>query len=149
MMIFQFRILSDEVEDFLLDVEVPYDMNMLDFHELLLHDLGYNPCEIASFFLSDVEWEKLQEFTLIDMGTTPSDFKYEVCEECHPPIPMKNVTLGEVVRAKFDRMVYVFDQFTERQLYIELLRSLPSDPERTYPRIVDRQGVAPKQFLDE
>lgn len=149
MIIYQFRILSDEVEDFLLDIEVPYDMNLLDFHTLLRKDLGYNPCEMASFFTSDSEWEKLQEFTIIDMGNTPEDLQYALCEECGEPIPMDKVAIKDVVVEKFDRLVYVFDQFTERQLYVELIRSLKEEPNVKYPRIVDKQGSAPKQILDE
>lgn len=148
-MIYQFRILSDEVEDFLLDIEVPYDMNLLDFHSFLRHQLGYNPCEMASLFTSDAEWEKLQEFTLIDMGHNQGDLQYALCDDCGEPIAMEKVQLCDAVVEKFDRLVYVFDEFNERQLYIELIRSLAPEAGVKYPRTVDIQGAAPKQAIDE
>lgn len=146
MMIFQFRLLSDELEDFLLDVEVPHDMNLLDFHHFLQHELGYDPEMITSIFSSDSEWEKLQEYTSVDMGATAGDIQYELCDECDAPIAMDSVKLDDVVIEKFDRLLYVFDQIGERQLYVELLRTLKREDGVSYPRVLERVGVAPAQF---
>lgn len=151
-MIFKFRLLSDEAEDFLLDVEVPYDMNLLDFHNFIRQEVGYSPCEMASFFKSDVEWEKLREFTLLDMGfelPSPDDDEDEDDEGFGPPIAMEKVILGQIMHEKFDRLIYVFDMFSERQFFVELLESKASDNCTVYPQTVDRQGQPPKQFMDE
>lgn len=145
-MIFKFRLLSDESESFLLDIEVPYDMPLIKLHDFIRKTLNYNPCEMASFFMSDVEWEKFQEFTLLDMGTDPD---LEIDEELPPPIAMDKLTIGNVVKVRFDRMIYVFDIFTERQLFMELLESKAQETGLEYPRVTDLQGEAPKQFLDE
>ena len=148
MLIFQFRLLSDEAEEFLLDVEVPSTMNLLDFCTLLQTELGYDPNLIASIFRSDVEWEKLNEFTSVDMGIAADDLQYELCEECDAPKPMASVRLDEVVVEKFDRLLFVFDQIGERQLYVELLRSLKPEEGVVYPRVVDRQGTPPPQICE-
>lgn len=149
-MTFQFRLLSDEVDSFQLDVEVPYDMNLLDFHKFIRRIVGYNPCEMASFFMSDSEWEKLREFTLIDMGVDDSDFDPdEDIDEMAPPVAMERVQLGQIIHNRFDRLIYVFDMFAERQFFIELLRSEKSAAGVEYPRIIELQGAAPAQFLDE
>lgn len=147
MMVFKFRLLNDEVEDFQMDIEVPYDMNLLELHNFIRKQLGYNPCEIASFFTSDSEWEKLREFTLIDMGFE-GDFEDEE-DEMLPPMPMEKVTVANVMRQKFDRMIYVFDMFAERQLFMELLESKLSQDGVEYPRVVSLQGKVPAQFKDE
>lgn len=146
MLTFQFRLLSDEVEEFLLDVEVPSKMNMLEFCHFLQNELGYDSGLISSIFCSDVEWEKLSEFTSVDMGIAADDLQYELCEECDVPQPMANFTLDQVVVEKFDRLLFVFDQIGERQLYVELLRSLLPEDGVTYPRVVDRQGTPPPQI---
>lgn len=145
--IFKFRLLSDEVEDFVRDYEVPFDMTLLEFHNYIRKDLGYNPCELASFFKSDVEWEKLQEFTLLDMGTEDVDIDPD--DDIDPPLPMSQVKLSQIMTEKFDRMVYVFDMLMERSLYVELLESQFRDNNNSYPRKVLSEGVAPIQFLDE
>lgn len=148
MMIFQFRALSDELEDFLLDVEVPHNMNLSDFCRFLENELNYDSSLIASIFTSDSEWEKLQEFTSIDMGATDQDIQYSLCDECDAPIPMEKVSLDDIVVEKFDRLLYVFDPIGERQLYIELLRTLKAEDGISYPRVLERIGVAPEQLLD-
>ena len=70
-MIFTWRMLSDEDDNFVRDYEVPYDMNLLDFHKFICEDLGYEDSTVSSFFLSDQMWERHTEFTLIDMGQDP------------------------------------------------------------------------------
>ena len=52
-MIFRFRMLSDENDNFVRDYEVPYDMTLLDFHRFLLESLEYEEC-MTSFFTADV-----------------------------------------------------------------------------------------------
>lgn len=149
-MIFQFRMLSDEADDFLRDYEVPYDMSLLDFHQYIQSEVGYSPSEMASFFISDVEWEKFREFTLLDMGIDTSGYDPdEDQDELAPPVPMEKVTLGEIIHQKFDRLIYVFDVFAERQFYLELLRTKAAEAGGIYPRTVAWEGNPPVQFLDE
>ena len=50
-MVFRFRMLSDENDNFVRDYEVPYDMTLLDFHNFILRSLEYEEC-MASFFTS-------------------------------------------------------------------------------------------------
>lgn len=138
-MIFKFRMLSDEVEDFVRDYEVPYDMNLADFHTYLRESVGYTPAEMASIFTSDAEWEKLREFTSVDMGLEAEDDSFSI------PLPMERVTLGRIVREKFGRLIYVFDIFAERQFFIELLEAKFPEEGVTYPRIVAAEGEPPLQ----
>lgn len=147
MIVFKFRLLSDEVENFVRDYELLADMTLLDFNNYIRQDLDYCPCEMASFFMSDVEWEKFQEFTLLDMGTEdvvidPDD------DEIAPPIPMSQIKLSQIITQKFDRMIYVFDIFAERQFFIELLSSSKVEPGVEYPRTVAAEGNAPLQLID-
>lgn len=142
-MIFKFRMLSDEAEDFVRDYEVPYDMNLADFHTYLRESVGYNPAEVASIFTSDAEWEKLREFTSVDMGLEAQDAIDD--EEFAMPVPMERVTLGQIIHEKFDRLIYVFDIFAERQFFIELLEAKFPEDGVTYPRIVAAEGKPPLQ----
>lgn len=73
-MVFRFRMLSDENDNFVRDYEAMYDMTLLDFHDFILQSLEYEPC-MASFFTADDRWEKQREFTSVEMddgsGTLP------------------------------------------------------------------------------
>lgn len=143
-MIFKFRMLSNEVEDFVRDYEVPYDMNLADFHTFLRESVQYSPAEMASIFTSDSEWEKMREFTSVDMGFGPSDDA-----EFPVPQPMDSITLGQLLHEKFGRLIYVFDIFNERQFFIELVEAKFAEDGVDYPRIVTSEGEPPVQYRDQ
>lgn len=146
-MIFKFRMLSDEADNFVRDYEVPYDMNLADFYDYIRDSVGFTSDGMASIFTSDVEWEKLREFTLLDMGFDQNDADPE--NDIYPPVPMANVGLGQIIHEKFDRLIYVYDMFAERQFFIELLESKFSEDGVVYPRVVDSAGDPPQQFRDD
>ncbi|MEG1886441.1 MAG: hypothetical protein RR182_09270, partial [Alistipes sp.] len=108
-MVFQFRMLSDENDNFVRDYEVLYDMTLLEFHQFILHTLEYEAC-MASFFTADKLWEKLREFTLVDMGENTEN----------APLPMETVTLGQIIHKIGDRLIYLFDLFGDRAYFLEL-----------------------------
>lgn len=138
-MIFKFRMLSDESDDFVRDYEVPYDMNLADFHAYVRDSIGYSPAEMASIFASDTEWNKLREFTSVDMGLEDETGSDDI------PLPMERVDLGQIVREKFGRLIYVFDIFAERQFFIELIESKFAEEGVEYPRIAAAAGDPPAQ----
>ncbi len=134
-MVFRFRMLSDENDRFLRDYEVLYDMTLLEFHEFLLEALEYEPC-MASFFTADNRWEKLREFTLMDMGEGGED----------APEPMAEVRLGQIIHRLRDRLIYLFDLFGDRAYYLELTGACEADPEAHYPREIYAVADVPDQY---
>ncbi len=70
-MIFLFRIISDEDQDFYRDLVIDGSDTFLDFHQVLQENLGYDPTQLASFFITNQHWEKEHEITLIDMMQDP------------------------------------------------------------------------------
>ncbi|MBE6177310.1 MAG: plasmid pRiA4b ORF-3 family protein [Rikenellaceae bacterium] len=134
-MVFRFRMLSDENDRFVRDYEVMYDMTLRDFHEFLLEALEYEPC-MASFFTADNRWEKLREFTLMDMGEGGPD----------APEAMDQVTLGQVIHHLRDRLIYLFDLFGDRAYYLELTGAYEADAEGHYPREIYAVAEVPDQY---
>ena len=94
-MVFKFRMLSDENDHFVRDYEVPYDMTLLGFHEFITRSLGYEE-GMSSFFTADKQWNRLREFTLMDMGDNSED----------APLPMADITLGQLIHNNRDRLIY-------------------------------------------
>ena len=43
-MVFRFRMLSDENDNFVRDYEVLYDTTLLEFHDFILRSLEYEEC---------------------------------------------------------------------------------------------------------
>ena len=65
--IFKYRMLSDESDNFVRDFEVYPDMTLSAFSEFLLDALHYEPC-MVSIFKADHEWRPVEEFSAIDLG---------------------------------------------------------------------------------
>ncbi|MCD8101498.1 MAG: hypothetical protein LUE26_02810 [Alistipes sp.] len=135
-MIFKFRALSDENDSFARDYELSYDSDLLAFHRLICGDLGFDPSEMASFFLSGPGWDKGAEFTSFDIGAGEED----------APLPMEGTLLGTVIRREKERLIYTFDPFSGRSLYIELLGTYKEEQATEYPRVAFSVGPAPAQF---
>lgn len=135
-MILLFRIISDENPDFFRDLVADSSDTFLDFHQALQKDLGYDPSQLASFFLTNQKWEKEQEITLIDMMQEPGASS----------LIMDQVTLGEPLGELNQRMLYVFDFFSDRALFIELIEMSDQVSPQTTPFIGQRRGDPPPQL---
>ena len=106
-MVYRFTIISDEVDDFIREIQIDSEATFFEFHEAILKSAGYKDDQMTSFFLCDDGWEKEQEITLEDMGTS-SD------EDCYI---MRETPLSELVEDEKQRLIYVFDPLTWTRQY--------------------------------
>ena len=134
-MVFKFRMLSDENDHFVRDYEVPYDMTLLGFHEFITRSLGYEE-GMSSFFTADKQWNRLREFTLMDMGDNSED----------APLPMADITLGQLIHNNRDRLIYQFDLMGDRAYYLELTEAKKPEQGMEYPRVAFEHAPAPDLF---
>lgn len=137
MTIFKFIMLSDEQEDFERVYEVEYDMNLRDFHDFICEELEYDPGSFSSIFLSDDSWGKLQEYTLVDMQDEGSGVV---------ALPMQETLIGQIIKSKRDRMLFMFDIFAGRSFFLELQEIYEAEEDVRYPRVASGQGDPPPQF---
>jgi len=133
-MIYKFRIISSENDNFIREVAINSQDNFMILHDLIVEELDYEKGQMTSFFLTDQNWHKEMEVTLIDMeeGQNP-DRKV-----------MDKVNLGELLTEKKQRMLFVFDQFAERSLFLELFSIMDGELEQA--KCIRRNGQPPKQF---
>lgn len=135
-MIYLFRIISDEDQEFCRDLVIEGSDTFLDFHRALQMDLGYDPSQLASFFITNDLWEKKQEITLIDMMQDPDQ----------PATTMNKAKLEEYITELEQRMIYVFDFLTERAFFIELIEKTDQTSTKETPFIGLAIGDAPPQL---
>jgi len=135
-MILLFRIISDEDPDFYRDLVAEGTDTFLDFHNTLQKELNYDPTQLASFFITNKQWEKEHEITLIDMMQEPGVTSYT----------MEQVTLEEHLSELNQRMIYLFDFFSDRAFFIELIEMSDEVSPRETPFIGHRQGDPPPQL---
>ena len=135
-MIYLFRIISDEDKEFCRDLVVADSDTFLDFHHTLQKDLGYDPSQLASFIITNEMWEKQQEITLIDMMQDPDQ----------PVVTMGQATLDKYITEDEQRLIYVFDFFSERAFFIELIEKTDQASAKKTPFIGHAKGDAPPQL---
>ena len=141
-MILKFRMLSDENDNFVRDFEVDATTTLLDLHNFLIKMLRYDEC-MASFFTADDRWEKLQEYTYMDMGGGMGDGGDGM------PLPMEFAILEDVLTHLHARLIYVFDPFSQRAYYIELIEAKKAEKGMEYPRLQFAHASTPDQYDPE
>lgn len=141
-MIFKFKVLSLDNEEFIRDYELRHDATLLDFHQLICEDLNFDSEEMASFFSSDKAWNKLREYTLLDMSIDED----EVDEAS--PVLMVDTTLDELMQSKHERLLYSYDLLNDRSLFIELIESHTGKKSADYPCVSFSAGDAPTQVIE-
>lgn len=136
-MIYRFRIISSEVKDFVRDVDIRNNQSFYDFHRVLTENLHYDNTQLSSFFLSNKQWEKIIEIALFDISEGKS-----------PDIRVMDQTkINDLVDDSKQRLLYVFDFFNERVLFMELMKILPENKDLTYPLVTFSKGSPPPQIL--
>ena len=138
-MVYRFKMISNEVKEFVRDIEIRSCQSFFDLHKVIQEDLHYDTSQIASFFLTNHHWEKELEFTLFDMTDNG-----EI-----PTIPMEKTILKDYMKEERQRFLYVFDFFNERAFFLEITDFSKELELVTYPRISFSQGNPPKQILFE
>lgn len=142
MSVYKFRLLFDEVEDFVRDYEILSNQTFEDFHNIIIKTInGLNNLELASFYTTDRKWEKTQEITLIDMSDN------EAPEENRPLI-MSNAILSNFIDDPHQRMIYEYDFLLLKTFYIELLKVTEENPKITYPICTHSVGELPKAITN-
>ena len=135
-MIYLFRIVSDEDQEFFRDVVAEGSDTFLELHQVVQNNMGYDACQLASFFITNDLWEKQQEITLIDMMQDPN---------LGTPT-MDQVTLEEYLTEISQRMIYVFDFFAERAFYMELIEMSDQSSSKNTPFVAKEGGDPPAQL---
>jgi hypothetical protein len=132
-MVYKFVVLSDEDESFVREFEFLDSHTLMDFHNMIQEELEFDKSQMASFYLATDNWEKEEEFTLFDMGTGSST--------------MENAVLEEIIFRKNQKLLYVFDFFNDRALFVEYTGESKEDPKHEYPSCTNSKGIPPKQVI--
>lgn len=132
-MIYKFVVISGEDESFIREFELDEENTLFDFHNALQEELEYDRSQIASFFTTNSNWEKEEEFTLIEMGPGTT--------------VMDEVSIDDIALEKNQKLLYVFDQFNERALFIEITGIREPVEGREYPVCTRSQGKPPVQVV--
>jgi len=133
-MVFKFKIISDKVENFALHIDADAKNTFFELHEAMQDKCKYDPSELATFFLADEEWDKGMEIPMFGTKSTKNG----------AAPTMKNSTLGDYLKEKEDKLIYIFDVTDQKSLYIEL-NEIIMENKLNAPVVTYNRGLAPLQ----
>lgn len=136
-MIYRFTLISDEVDDFMREIQIDSEATFLDFHRAILSSVSYADDQMTSFFLCDEGWEKGQEVTLEAMDCGSDEDNYVMAE----------TRLSELIEDEHQRLIYIFDPLTERCFFIELTEIILGK-DLAAPLCTRKKGNPPAQETD-
>jgi hypothetical protein len=136
-MIYKFRMISGDQVPFLRDYEIDADSSFLDFHNFIQSNLNFDRHQLASFFLADENWSKGMELTLLDMQNDTG----------FAAIPMETVKLCDLLKTKKERLLYIFDIFSDRAFFLEIIDIFDPKSNIVFPVCSSSIGEAPEQIL--
>ncbi len=136
-MIYKFRIVSDEAENFKREIEIDSEASFLDFRNAICESVKFDKEQMCSFFICEDGWEKGKEITLEDMGSDSSEDVYLMDESA----------LEDFVEDEGQRLIFVFDYLTERAFFIELKKTVPGK-RLDHAVCTASVGNPPDQYVD-
>lgn len=134
-----FRIVLDYEEDVFRDVSLASEASFLELYQFITASFNFKGEELGSFFLSNDDWEKGEEITLVDMGF---DFPGEVKRA------MADTKLNDLVTEKGQKLICVYDFMRMWCFFIELIE-IKELPTLCTPELILSYGKAPKEDSKE
>lgn len=138
MNVFKFRVLVDTTDDVFRDIEISTTQTLQDLYDCILQSFEFNGGVMASFYLSNEEWEKGQEYTLLDMSDK-GDAKNT----------MAKTVLNDIIEEENQKLLLVHDFMRMWCFYVELVEEKPGLKNVAYPKVVLRFGESPDENAKE
>jgi len=148
MLIYRFKVVSEEYEDFLREIYIQPAQTFLDFHSCLLETAELLPCEQASFFLTDKKHKKNREIGLNPVERQVKRYDPEMDEMVvvtFTPGLMKESKVKDFIEDPHQLLIYEYHGKEYFTFLIELVKIMQSDGEGIYPKCVKWVGEIPKK----
>lgn len=131
-MIYKIRTILDADDDIFRDIEIAADNTLEDFHNALTQAFGFLGNEMASFYISDSEWNQGEEIALFDMGENGTNVRL-----------MAESRLEDVISEENPKLIYVYDFFSMWTFFVELADIVEKEDGRSYPNLLFSFGEIP------
>ena len=133
----KFRVLLDSSENEVFrDILISDEDNFESFYHAILQAYGFGSDQMASFYMSNNNWDKGHEISLFDMGFGEST------EQIMPGV-MNNSIIREYIEYPDQKMILVHDFIRMWIFLIELIEVVKETPE--HPQVALAIGKAPDE----
>lgn len=135
-MIYRFRVIldNDTDEDIFRDLEIRETDSLEDLHNTITQSFGFDGTEMASFYISDDEWNQGEEISLFDLSEGSASARL-----------MNETALNEVVHEAQTKLIYVYDFLSMWTFFVELAEIVEEAEGHDYPNLMFVHGQIPDQ----
>ncbi|MBM3403732.1 MAG: hypothetical protein FJY10_02440 [Bacteroidetes bacterium] len=138
MLIYRFKVVSEDPDDLVREVEIYPNQTFLDFQDILLMTLGLGKPKDASFFVHDKQNKVHKEVVFAnehrEERVYDEDLDEMVMRKKVFPL-MKKATLKSFIEDPHQRLNYIYNTDVDYHFFIELLKITNGEGNLTYPRI--------------
>lgn len=135
-MVYRFRVILDAEEDVFRDIEMLQESTLEDLHNTIVQSFGFDGTEMASFYVSDDDWNQGEEISQFDMGDESARL-------------MNETTLDSVLSEDQTKLIYVYDFFNLWTFFVELAEIAEIEEGRDYPNLMFVHGQIPMTAPDK
>ena len=133
---YKFRVLIDQEGDgeAFRDVEINSSQTFDVLHDVIIKAFKFSGGQMASFYVSDEDWNKGQEIGLMNMSEYGEDF-----------LIMNETKIEDIIEYVGEKLLYVYDFLNLWCFYIDLVQINDIDSTKEYPLISLALGIAPNE----
>jgi len=138
-MIYRFRVIldNDTEDDIFRDLEIRESDTLEDLHNIITQSFGFDGTEMASFYISNDQWDQGEEISLFDLS-----------EDASARL-MNETSIDSVVSEVQTKLIYVYDFLSMWTFYVELAEIVEESAEVDYPNLMFVQGQVPDTAPDK
>ena len=135
-MVYRFRIVldNDTEDDVFRDIEIRETDSLEDLHNSITQAFGFDGIEMASFYLSDDEWNQGEEISMFDTSEGYDQMRL-----------MSETPINDVSDEKKTKLIYVYDFMNMWTFYVELAEIVLETPGADYPNLMFVHGQIPTE----
>ena len=135
-MIFRIRIILDTKEDIIRDIEIENNSTFKDLHTEILKSFQFDGNEMASFYLSNDNWDQGKEISL-------SSFQEE------DELIMENCPLDLIINENQKKFIYIYDFLKLWTFFVEIFEIKKQKKNTIYPKLIFSLGKLPEKAPDK
>ena len=136
-MIYRFRVILDNAadeDDVFRDLEIRENDTMEDLHNIITQSFGFDGMQMASFYVSDEQWNQGEEIAMMDMSEAGNEVKM-----------MNETIINEIIHEAATRLIYVYDFMSMWTFYVELGEIVEEAQGTDYPNLMYVHGQIPDE----
>ena len=135
-MIYRFRVIldNDTEDDVFRDLEIRESDSLEDLHNIITQSFGFDGLEMASFYISDNDWNQGEEISMFDVSEGASGVRI-----------MSETTISDVVHEVSPKLIYVYDFMKMWTFFVELAEIVDEAQGSNYPNLMFAHGIMPEE----